>query len=700
MFRSVSALLQAKSIAIVGASETGGAGWAKQVYDNLLYCGFPARTYLVNPNRAELWGQQVYADFKSLPEPIDLAITIIPARYIVDTLTEAAGCGLGCALIYAAQFGEGNDAEGERRAAALRAISEHSGMRISGPNCMGALAIREGLLLYPAARVRALEAGPVGVVFQSGGTFQFWLQQAAVRGLKFSYAVSSGNELDLDLADYINFMLDDADTKIIACMVEGVRRPKALMAVAEKALALRKPILMVKSGRTKRAQVAAASHTGALAGDDAVFDAMCRKYGIVRCHSLDDLIENCLAFSENRLPRGPRIAMAGYSGGAKGLFLDYASEEGAELANLTRETAAQLTNLIDPGLPPENPLDVGAGTGVQSDKFAQICTIVCADPNVDMLAMHGQLPISADDPANPAPFATVLASTDKPVVAIGRTAQNVTEIGREFQRRAGVPFLQGLPATIRALQGLVHQATTLRRGIVPLPPPRESGDALAGDAFERLLLDGGLPPPRGGIAENPAAAGVLAAKVGFPVAIKIVSFAAIHKTEVGGVVLHLGDEAAVRAAAAAIAQRLLAQNQHAEITGFLVQEMVDGLEVLVGVREDPQYGPFMVVGLGGVFVEVLKDVAIRLLPVDEEMAREMVSSLQGSELLGAFRGKPARDVEQLVRAITGLSSIFVDNRNWISDLEINPLVVMAKGEGVRAVDVRVVRRGVSAPAVT
>lgn len=700
MFRPVAALLQARSIALVGASETGGAGWAKQVYDNFSYCGFPARIYLVNPNRSELWGQRVYADFASLPEPIDLAVTIIPARHIVDTLTEAAEHGLKCALIYAAQFGEGNDAQGATRAAALGAIVERYGMRISGPNCMGALAIRERLLLYPAARVRTFPAGSVGVVFQSGGTFQFWLQQAAVRGLGFSYAVSSGNELDLDLADYINFMLDDTDTKIIACMVEGVRRPEALMAVAEKALALRKPILVVKSGRTNRAQEAAASHTGALAGDDAVFGAMCRKYGIVRCHSLDDLIETCLAFSEGRLPRGPRIAMAGYSGGAKGLFLDYASEEGAVLAELTRETAAQLVGLIDPGLPPENPLDVGAGTGTQGDKFAKICAIVCADPNVDMLAMHGQLPVSADDPVNPAPFATVLASTNKPVVAIGRTAQNMTDIGRDFQQRAGVPFLQGLSATIRALQGLAHQATARRRGIVPLPPPRGAESALAGDAFERLLSEYGLAPPRGGMAKTPDAAAALATDIGFPVAVKIVSPAALHKTEVGGVALHLGDERAVSAGADAMAQRLLAQNPQAEVVGFLVQEMVDGLEVLVGVREDAHYGPFMVVGLGGVFVEVLKDVAIRLLPVDEEVAREMVSSLRGSALFGAFRGKPERDVEQLVRAIAGLSSIFIDHRTWLSDLEINPLLVLAKNEGVRAVDVRAVRRSAPTPAAT
>ena len=210
----------------------------------------------------------------------------------------------------------------------MLALSDNHGLRISGPNCMGSLALREKLLLYPAKRVRALRPGPVGVVFQSGGTFQFWLQQASLRGLDFSYAVSSGNELDLDLADYINFLVDDAHTKIIVCLVEGIRRPQAFMAAAEKALAAGKPILLVKVGRSERGKAATASHTGAIAGDDAVFDAVCRKYGIVRCPSLDDLIETCLAFAQGRLPKGPRIAMVCYSGGAKGLVLDYGSDEG------------------------------------------------------------------------------------------------------------------------------------------------------------------------------------------------------------------------------------------------------------------------------------------------------------------------------------------------------------------------------------
>ena len=692
MFRSVDHLLRPKSMAIVGASDSSRGGWAQSIYDNLEYCGFPVKLHLVNPKRRELWGRPVYPNFAAIPEPVELALTIVPTAQVTDVLAEAAEHGLKCALIYAAQFGEGGDAAGRNRAQALLALSEKHGLRISGPNCMGSLAIRENLLLYPAKRVRSLKPGSVGVVFQSGGTFQFWLQQAALRGLDFSYAVSSGNELDLDLADYINFLVEDEHTKIITCLVEGIRRPQAFMAVAEKALAARKPILIVKVGRSERGKAATASHTGAIAGDDQVFDAACRKYGIVRCPTLDDLIETCLAFAPGRLPNGNRIAMVGYSGGAKGLVLDYASDEGAVMAPLAPETRAKLPEMIDPGLAPENPLDVGAAVGVQAEKFSEICKVICADPTVDLVTVQGLVPINPDDPCDPGPLRSVMASTDKPVLAFGRMAQNSSDISRKYQNETGVPFIQGLPETVRALQGLVRYAAALQRGVAMMGEPRGRAENLAGSALDARLAAHGLPTPKSALAETPEDAAAQATAIGFPVAVKIVSPQASHKTEIGGVSLRLRDDAMVRTAAEAMAARLAAHDPHARVQGFLVQEMVDGLEVILGVREDPQFGPFMLFGLGGVQVEVMRDVAIHLLPIDEQTAREMIASLRGASLFDQFRGRPARDIGATVRAMTGLSRMFLDHRTWLSDLEINPLIVLAADKGVRAVDVRVIRR--------
>jgi acetyltransferase len=692
VFHSAESFFRPNSVAIVGASETGGGGWARAIYQNLEYAGFPTEIFLINPRRDELWGQKVYPDFASLPKPVDLALTIVPAEFIPDVLAEGVENGLKSALIYAARFGEGGDAEGAKRGDAIRSLCEDSGLVVCGPNCMGAMSFPKNLLFYPATRIRGLPTGPVGVVFQSGGTFMFWLQRAAERGLGFSYAVSSGNELNLDLADYINFLVEDDDTKMIACMVEGVRRPEAFMEAARRALAAEKPIVMLKVGRSDLGKQAAASHTGALASDDAVLQAVCRKYGVVRAYSLDELADQCLVLNQRRWPKGPRIAMAGFSGGGKGLYLDYSTDAGAVQAVLSQDTVDQIEPYIDPGLSGQSPIDCGAGIAYRQQDFSTVCQLMAADPGVDIVTMQGQLPTTADDPNDPTIFSKVVEATDKPVIAHGRVAQNMSEEGRAFQAAAKMAFVQGLPQTVRTMQGLCLYAEALRRGFEPLPEATGKKTDLEGDALDKLLRERGLPPPASAFGATAEAAAMAAANIGFPVALKIVSPQASHKTEVGGVALNLGDRAALVAAADDMSARLHAVDPKAQIDGYLVQEMVAGTEVILGVREDPQFGPVMVVGLGGILVEAMRDVSFRMLPVSEADGRDMLDELRGKAILGEFRGAPARDVDALVTAIRGLSDLYLDHRQHLADLEVNPLIVGAVGEGVRAVDVRPVWR--------
>ena len=692
VFHSAEAFFRPKSVAIVGASETGGGGWARAIYGNLDYAGFPTEVFLINPRRKELWGQKVYPDFASLPKPVDLALTIVPAEYIPDVLAEGAENGLKAALIYAARFGEGGDEEGAKRGDAIRSLCEDSGLVVCGPNCMGAMSFTKNMLFYPATRIRGLPTGPVGVVFQSGGTFMFWLQRAAERGLGFSYAVSSGNELNLDLADYINFLVEDDDTQMIACMVEGVRRPEALMEAVRRALSAEKPIVMLKVGRSDLGKKAAMSHTGALASDDAVLQAVCRKYGVIRAYSLDEMIDQCLVLNQRRWPKGPRTAMAGFSGGGKGLYLDYSNDEGAVQARLSDETVDQIEPYIDPGLSGQSPIDCGAGIAYRQHDFSTVCSLMAADPGVDIVTMQGQLPTTADDPNDPTIFSNVVDATDKPVIAHVRVSQNLSEDGRAFQAAAKLPFIQGLPQTVRAMRGLCLFADALRRGVEPLPEPSGKKTDLEGEAFDTLLRENGLPPPASAFGATAEAAAMAAADIGFPVVLKIVSPQASHKTEVGGVALNLDDRAAIIKATDDMASRLKAADPTARIDGYLVQEMVAGTEVILGVREDPQFGPVMVVGLGGILVEVMQDVSFRMLPVNQADGREMLDELRGKAVLGAFRGAPARDLDALVNAIRGLSDLYMDHRRHLVDLEVNPLIVGAVGEGVRAVDVRPVWR--------
>lgn len=690
MFKPVDSLFKPRSIAIIGASETGSNGWPKVLYENLRGNAAGTKLYLVNPNRTELWGEKVYPKVSEIPETIDLGLVLIPAAHIPATLTDAANAGMRNAIISASQFGEGGDAAGLARAEELKDICRATGLRITGPNCTGALALAYGLALYPHTAARNIPAGSLGVVFQSAGAFLEWVQQAGRRGLGISYAVCSGNELDLDLADYLNFLIDDPATRTIACFIEGIRRPAAFLAAAERALKVGKPILVLKVGRSAAAQDAAKSHTGALTGDDAVFDAMCAKFGVMRCHALDDLIETSLVFEHGRLPMGNRIGAALTSGGARGLFLDHSAEIGVAFGALSQTTCDVLAPVIDPGMAPMNPLDAGAGVtpAIQPDKYRKVALAMAADPAVDVMVVQGTLPADANGRVPASLYAEIAASVAKPVIAFARTGYNVTDAGRAFQKDAGIPFLQGMPETLRAVKLLGDYARIRRRGIQAIGAPA----AREADLNAATLSRHGLTPPRSVLIPMVEAVAESAQAFGFPLALKIVSPDAIHKTEIGGVAVNLCSAAETDSAARGMIERLRAGNPTARIDGFLLQEMVDGLELLLGVREDPQYGPLMAVGLGGVMVEVMQDIAVRLLPITDDIAREMLNSLRGRKALHTFRGRSARDLDAVVRAMVGVSALYAEQRGWIADLEVNPLIALAEGQGVRAVDVRVIRR--------
>ena len=403
-------------------------------------------------------------------------------------------------------------------------------------------------------------------------------------------------------------------------------------------------------------------------------------------------METCLVLNQRRWPKGPKIGMAGFSGGGKGLFLDYSADEGAKMAHLSDETVSLIDPIIDPGLSGQNPIDCGAGIAYRQQDYSVVCKHLAADADVDIIAMQGQLPTTADDTTDATIFSNVFDATDKPVIAYVRVSQNVSSAGLEFQNETKVPFIQGLPQTVRALQGLIGYTEAMNKGVTPLPEANGKKADLEGKAFEALLNQNGLAPPTSGFAKTAEEAGKEASAIGFPVVLKIVSPQASHKTEVGGVTLNLGDEASVIKAAEDMTEKLKSVDAKAVVDGFLVQEMVSGTEVIVGVREDPQFGPFMVVGLGGILVEAVRDISFRMLPVTDIDAREMLNELRGKSILGHFRGAAPRDIDALVSAICGLSKIFAQHRKYLADLEVNPLIVGAEGEGVRAVDVRPVWR--------
>ena len=327
VFRSPASVLQASSVALVGASERGK--WQRLIYDNLRAFGYAGRIFLVNPRQSNVYGAPCYPSLRELPQAVDHAIVIVPAAGVADVLTDAKAAGVKSATIYAGAVGDGEDPESKKRGAWLKAFLADANLRLAGPNCMGAYSYRERLFAYPNTELCRVPPGAVACVFQSGGTLQFWLRTGADRGLRFSYGITSGNEADLDLADYLNFLVDDPHTRIITLFIEGIRRPQAFMHAAARALEAGKPILAIKTGATAKSQAAAASHTGVIGGDYAAYLAMCERYGICNCGSLDDMVETALAFQGGRLPKGPRIGFVTTSGGTVDLLLDYAESEGA-----------------------------------------------------------------------------------------------------------------------------------------------------------------------------------------------------------------------------------------------------------------------------------------------------------------------------------------------------------------------------------
>jgi acetate---CoA ligase (ADP-forming) len=679
--KPVEHLLQARSVAIVGASPKGR--WPNLIFQNFQKSGFQGKLYLVNPNYQEISGARCYPNLAALPEPAEYLLLLIPTKAVLKTLEEAAKLGTKAATIYSAGFGEGDDPEGRERAKAMQQLCRETGLVCCGPNCMGTNSVSSGLWCFPTA-LPHLRPGPVGLVFQSGGSLGNWMKGAGERGIGFSYAVSSGNEVDLDMVDYVSFLIDDPETRIIALMLEGIRRPREFMAVAGEALARNKPILVVKIGRSERAKRQAISHTGALAGSDEVFDAVCHRLGLIRCPTLEDLTETILSFLSGKLPQGPRAALVVNSGGMKGLMLDHIEEVGIELAQLGEATQKAIRPLIPAELAVENPLECGVAGFGDEKAFLEIVRLHAEDPNVDLLGIHGELPRGAEK-RDPELFSVLADTVAKPIVAFARSTYSLSDESRTFQESARVPFLQTIPMTLRALKGLGSYAVRKEKGIPSLPDAAGKAGELEGDAFDRLLERHGLALPRQAVAADPSDAAGKAKAIGFPVALKLLAAEVVHKTEAGGVVLGLRSSEEVEAEG----KRILPRSPKG--SRLLVQEMVQGTEVILGARTDPQYGPFLMVGLGGVFVEVLKDISIRLLPVGEEEAWEMVRALKGYPLLEAYRGQPRRDVAALVRAMTGLADLFANYRSVLSDLEVNPLIVRPEGSGVAAVDVRPVR---------
>jgi acyl-CoA synthetase (NDP forming) len=699
-------LLAPKSVAIVGASDTEGT-WGKRIFDNLRRTDYRGAIYAVNPRRRAVWGGACYPDLAALPEPVEMLVVAVPKEGVLDVIRQAGARGVAAALVVAAGFSE--VAGGEALQAELKAEAERCRIRLCGPNCEGNLSLHEGFAPYVPRIHEPLQPGPLGFVSQSG-TLVWGVHQAALgRGLGCSYLVGSGNEAVLEVPDYLAFMLRDPRTRVVGAYVEGFKDPARFVRVAALARHLDKPLLVIKAGRSEAGIRAVRAHTGSLAGSDVVHDAVFRRHGVIRMEDVDELVETAELLC-HRAPAVNRSGLAAVvqSGGTATALADLAPALGVRIPALTPDATATLGRLLPDFATPSNPLDVTGALVRDLDAYMAAVQCLADQPGVGIVAVDTWLP-KAPEPAWVSDLllrldALARRRPDKQFVSLTVSTQALTPFGREFRARLAFPCLQGVARGLRAIRALasrIDEAARARgaaaghaterarpRPRVDIPP----GARTLGEVESKALLAAyGLTPVREQLARTTDEAVAAARLIGFPVVLKIVSPDIPHKTEAGGVRAGLADERGLRAACRDLQDTVRRRRPDARLVGLLVQEEIrDGVEVLLGLTRDPQFGLALTFGLGGTLVELLRDTVTRLVPLAPGEADVMIREIRGFPLLQGFRGRPPADVGALGAAIEGLAALGEDLGTRLVELDANPLFVRAAGAGVRVADALVV----------
>jgi acetate---CoA ligase (ADP-forming) len=693
--RRMDALLRPRSVAVVGASPN--PSFVSMALRNLLRYGYTGQVVAINPRYEHVEGAPCYPSLRDVPHPVDLVVVGVAAQRIPQLLEECEQKQVGALDIITSGFAE-TGPEGAQRQALLTAWAEHTGIVVGGPNCLGLMHVPSGMIALPTSFGKPL-AGSVGVVLQSGMMAPTVLFPLFARGIGVTFAVTSGNEADVEAADYIRYFVDDEETRVIGCFAEQIKTPSRFIDACEAAAERGKPIVMLKIGRSAAARRAALAHTGSMVGSDDVIDAVLRKLGVSRVNDVDEMLEQLAVFHSPRLPRGSGVAAITVSGGAAGLLSDLAPDCGINFVPLPASTEQALREVVPEFGNVGNPLDVTGQAVFQTDILARSLDLLAGAPGVDVVVYGRSHPARLD---RAAPVGRTLEAAherhpDTVFLSIALVGGHYypgqspdLPLAEPVDRLNGTPFLQGSEYGLRAAAALIRYSEFLRSR--PAERPRRlaepqliaPGPPLSERASKAILARYGIPTTRERLCSTLEEAAVAARDIGYPVALKLEAPGLVHKTDVGGVLLGIDDEAALRKAW----QRLQALNVP-DAAGVLVQEMAPpGVEVLLGMTRDEQFGPVIAVGLGGIFVEVLEDVQLLVPPITAREAREALQRLRGIQLLHGARGRPPADLEALVATMLRFSELCLDVRDAVEAIDINPLIVLP--HGVRAIDALVV----------
>jgi acyl-CoA synthetase (NDP forming) len=686
-------LLDAASVAVIGASPSDAKIGGKPICF-LREFGFRGRIYPVNPGYDQIDGHRCYPDLASIEDKVDLAVIAVPYKEAQAVVEQCARKGVQQIIMFSSGYAE-TGAEGKERQRLLMSKLEGTDIRLLGPNSLGFANLDSGLIANFSQAFElprgTLKSGPVGFVSQSGafGTFIFTL--AVEQGVGFKYFAVTGNESDITLSELMSAMVDDKDIDLVAGYIEGIRDGRLFLEMCEKARAAGKPVVVIKTGRTPGGSIAALSHTAAIAGADEVYQAVFRQTGVIRVSDEEEMLDVLTLTRSHKYMSGRRVGVLTMSGGAGVMLADAIDSNGLELAKLTPKTEADLSNIVPAFGSTRNPVDLTGQFLTTPGMLKGALECLMADPGVDAVVFFLGLGRRYGERIADT-LRQVAANAAKPLL-IAWTAGPAAIIAD--LRESGVPVLPSPTRAVRALASLARFGETREKkprdfSLPPRAPERivaRNGTNRCSEFQTKILLARygiSLLPERLAHSENEAAS--FAAELGYPVALKVCAADLLHKTEAGAVALKLKNADEVRAAYRNILQRAENHSRGLGIEGVLVAPMAeDGVELIVGARRDPVFGPIIIVGAGGIYTEVLLDAVIGVLPLVEGEAHEIIRSLRIFPLLDGARGKPKADIDALARCIESISATILE-QSEIAEIEVNPLRVLAKGRGAFPLD--------------
>lgn len=696
------ALFSPRSVAVVGASQD-----AKRIRGRLLKLliegGFKGPIYPVNPSSLEIQGLRAYPSVRELPEAPDLALIAVAADQVMDVLEQCAARGVKAAAVFSA--GASHAAPGERLQDHVASLAQRTGMRVLGPNCEGFIDATAGLIatFSPTIEVLAPRAptarrGGVSIVSQSGAMAFALYSRAHAQHIPIHHLVSTGNEADVELLEVVDYLIAKGDSRAILLFIEGLHQPERLAPVAARAADAGIPLVVAKVGRSSAGQRAAVSHTAHLTGADTAYDAVFHRFGVIRVDDPEQMLAIAAAASAGLQPKGRRTAIVTTSGGAGGWAADICEQAGLKVPSFDTNFKCQLTDVVPDYGSTDNPIDVTAR--VVEDGGATLLKILdrlSRAPGIDVALIIMSLVAKGRITSIETPLTELVTSAGCPLFFHSPGEAHEDELNALARVGSVHLELRAFAAAVRALDDYrLFRELWLSRQPKSLSVSSIMGkESLAGpfDSTRERLTAWGIPTPPEAVATTPAEAALAATRMGWPVVLKIVSPDIAHKTDAGGVALNIGDVVALESAFTRILSNVANHSPLARIDGIQVQKMMPpGREMVIGTINDADFGPMVMLGLGGIYVEVLRDVVFAPAPLAFDDALALIDRLQTRALLGEVRGHPASDVDALARLLVAVSEAAVLHAQDIQEIELNPVLVYPAGQGAVAVDALIVPR--------